>query len=287
MAKKETSTDIAVAQNTALMAAPDFMDASDFGSGFEGTDKDSYAIPFLVILQKMSPMVDEDDPKYVPGAKAGMIYNTVTQKLYDGKEGLTIIPCAFKRSYVQWAGRGAEGGFKGEHTPEEVATLLANGTISEQEGRIMKPLSDGSFDKDKCDYYADTRAHYVLEVDEKTGEIGQAILAMSSSQIKPSRMLMTKLQQKKVDTPSGKRTPPTFANLVKFTTIGMSNDKGSWSGANFELAGLVTDKDLFQIAKDFYVSVNSGAAKADFSKADAATQGAEGAGGEAQSAEEF
>lgn len=258
-------TDVAVVTQGAV--APSFIDDSDFGGGFEGADKDSFAIPFLQVLQKMSPMVDEDDAKHIEGAKAGMLYNTVTQKLYDGKEGIKIIPCFYKRSFIQWGGReAADGGFKGEFTPEQITEMTANGTIVAVEGKLLKPLADGSTHEKKSDYFADTRAHYVLIVDEKTGEVGQAILALSSSQVKASKMLMTALQQKKVDTPRGKQTPPTFANLVKLTTFGQSNDKGAWSAVRFDLEGLVTSADIFNEAKAFYKAIVAGEVTVDHNK---------------------
>lgn len=281
------TTDVAVVNQGAITVAPDFMNDSDFGGGFEGTDKDSYAIPFLQILQKMSPLVDEDSPKHIEGAKAGMLYNTVTQKLYDGKAGLTIIPCSYKRSFIQWGGReAAEQGFKGEFTPEQIIEMQTSGAIVTQDGKLFKPNADGSIQEKKSDYFADTRAHGILIIDNETGEVGRAILSLSSSQIKASKMLMTSLQQKKVDTPRGKQTPPTYANLVKLTTIGMSNDQGTWSGVRFDLEGLVTDPHLYAEAKEFYKALASGEVKADHSKAD--YQAAAGdAGGEPATADEF
>jgi hypothetical protein len=266
-AAEETSTALATVQSGA-MTAPSFIDESDFaGGGFEGTDKDSFAIPFLQILQKMSPLVDEDSPKHIEGAKAGMLFNTVTQKLYDGKAGLTIIPCAYRRSYIQWAGRDAEGGFKGEFTPEQIQEMQNRGQIIVSEGKLLKPLDDGTVNEKKSDYFADTRSHFILIVEE-SGETTQAILALSASQTKASKMLMTSLQQKKVDTPKGKMTPPTFANRVKISTVGMSNEKGNWSGVRFDLDGLVTDAHVFAEAKAFYKAIAAGEVKVDHSKSD-------------------
>jgi hypothetical protein len=269
MAKKpeeSTKTDVAVVAAGAA-TAPSFIDDADFGGGFEGADKDSFAIPFLQILQKMSPMVDEDDAKHIEGAKAGMLYNTVTQKLYDGKEGIKIVPCFYRRSFIQWGGReAADGGFKGEFTPEQINEMVANGDIIAVDGKLLKPLADGTTHEKKSDYFADTRSHYVLIVDEVIGEIGQAILALASSQVKASKMLMTALQQKKVDTSRGKQTPPTFANLVKVTTFGQSNDKGSWSAVRFDLEGLVTDAGVFNEAKAFYKAIVAGEVTVDHNK---------------------
>lgn len=266
MAKAQT-TEVAEVKKTAL-AAPAFMDG-DYGAGFEGADKDSFAIPFLQLLQKMSPMVDEDNPKYVPGAKAGMIYNTVTQKLYDVREKpMILIPCSYKRSFILWGAReGGDGGFKGEVTPEEMDKIIASGTVENVDGKLLVKDDKGNVDAKKSDYYADTRSHFVIAVDEESGIAAPAILSLASSQIKASKMLLTSLQQIKVDTAHGKRTPPTFANRVKLTTQALSNEKGNWAGVRFELDGLVTDADLYAEAKAFYASIVSGAVKADYSKA--------------------
>lgn len=282
------TTGLAVVAATSLPAEIGFMDESDFGNaGFEGADNESFAIPFIQILQKMSPKVDEDDPQYIAGAKAGMLFNTVTQKLYDGKAGIIIIPCGYKRSYIQWGGREGDGGFKGEFDVEVVEKMRLDETkIKVIDGKLFVPNEDGSVNEKKNDFFADTRSHYVVVFDPETGEFANAILSLSSSQIKASKMLMTSLQQKKVQTSRGMQTPPTFANMVKLTTIGKSNDKGSWSGASFELQGLISDKNLYAAAKEFYTQVVGGKVAADYSKADAGTARAE-ASGEPSSAEGF
>ena len=289
-AQPSASTEVAVKAETNVAVVNDqalsFLGAEDFGTGFEGADKDSFAIPFLQILQKMSPRVDEDNAAYIPGAKAGMLFNTVTNRLYDGKSGFDIIPCYYKRSFIQWGQRDAGGGFKGEFTPETIDQMIEHGQITVVEGVYYKTPEDGSaVDPKKTDYFADTRAHYVITIDPETGETGSAILSLASSQIKPSKMLMTALQQKKIDTPNGKRTPPMFLNKVRVTTQGQQNDAGSWSGIVFNLNGLVTEKDLFEEAKAFYTSVSSGAVKADYTKAPASE--GPGASGKPAEAEGF
>jgi hypothetical protein len=286
--KEEEVKDVALATQGGAVA--EFMDMSDFGghSGFEGADAESYAIPFLQILQKMSPLVDEDSAKYVQGAKAGMIYNTVTGRLYDGKAGILIIPCAYRRSFIRWGGREAENkGFKGVLTVEQFRAIVQDPTkVKEVDRRYFVPNEDGSVNEKKNDYYADTREHFVIVIDPETGEFGNAILSLASSQIKASKKLMTSLSQKKVQTPQGMKTPPTFANLVRLSTIAQSNDQGTWSGAGFELEGLVSDKGMYESAKAFYSTIIAGEANVDYNKADAASSGGDGVG-EATEAEGF
>lgn len=261
------STAVAVAARTAL-AAPVFMDDSDLGAGFEGADQDSFAIPFLQILQKMSPIVDEDNPKHIKGAKAGMVYNTVTQELYDVRETpLELIQSAYKRTFIRWGSRdGDQGGFKGEISPEEMDAIIAREEVVNQDGKLFVKDANGNFDVKKSDYYADTRSHFVIVTSPTTGESMPAILALASSQIKSSKMLMTSLQNKKVTINGRTGTPATYANSVKMTTAVQQNDKGTWSTAKFELNGLVGDAVLFGQAKEFHKAVASGAANADYSK---------------------
>ena len=58
----------------------------DAAKGFENMTQDDMALPFVRILGQLSPQVTDGDAKYIEGAKPGMIYNTVTSELYDGKK---------------------------------------------------------------------------------------------------------------------------------------------------------------------------------------------------------
>lgn len=276
------------AENTAL-ALPEelsFLSPEDFaGAGFEGVDSESFALPFLQILQKMSPAVDPDSPAFIDGARAGMLLNTVTQRLYDGKEGVLLIPCAYKRSYIQWGARKAGGGFKAEHTVEEFEALVKAGTAIAVEHKHFAPLDDGSINPEKSDYFADTRTHYFLLVDEETGATSRLVLSLASTQIKASKRLMTMLHEKKIKAGERMITPPSFLNVVRATTVGMQKDGDTWSGIQFELVGLA-DKFQFSEAKEFYKQFVDGDVAVDHSKAGGAAPD-DGGVGEAQEADKF
>lgn len=234
-------------KETALAA----MIGDDAGFGMEGADRDSYAIPFLRVIQKTSGQVDETDASYIEAAKAGMLINTVTSKLYNGKDGVIFLPCAFQRRFIQWSPLASGGGIKGEFTPEEVNKMRADGLIEEVEGRLMI----------EGDTLRDTRSHYGLVVEE-TGEVSQVILALSSTQIKKSKQLMSMLSAARVRTDAGLVTPPTWMNKIKLTTVAESNDQGSWYGVRFEGDGFIDDQDLYAAGKAFYETVSSGKARA-------------------------
>lgn len=235
------------------LAAFDF--SGDIGVGMEGTDKESFAIPFLRIIQKTSPQVDEADPAYNPQAKAGMFINTVTGELFDGKVGVTLLPCAYQRRFIRWAPRGAESaGFKGELLPEVVAAMKEEGTAQEVEGKLMAG----------ADKLSDTRSHFCIM--EETG--AQLLLALSSTQIKKSKQLMSILSSVKVKMGDKLVTPPTWMNRIKVTTVLESNDQGSWYGVKFEPAGFVTSQELYATGKAFHEAVSTGAARGNFSDAE-------------------
>ena len=83
---------------------------NDAAKGFENMTQEDLALPFLRILGQLSPQVTEGDAKYVSNAKPGMIYNTVTSELFDGKKGIKIILVTIKRIFLngQIEGMGLE-----------------------------------------------------------------------------------------------------------------------------------------------------------------------------------
>ena len=63
---------------TTDVALTSSMFAEDAGSGLENVTSEDMAIPRLKILQALSPEVNKNDGKYVEGASAGDVINTVT-----------------------------------------------------------------------------------------------------------------------------------------------------------------------------------------------------------------
>jgi hypothetical protein len=264
--QKPAESAVAVINKTAMALAIDF--SADAGGGMEGADADSYAIPFLSVLQKGSPQCDEADGKFIEGAKPGMFYNSVSNACVDGKTGVTFLPCAYQRRFIRWAAKGGDGAnFKGEMLPEDVAAMQANGQLKELEGRWYFPLEDGTVSEKKCDRVADVRNHYGIVVNED-GSYVQVLLSLSSTQIKKSKAMMSLLAGVKVQG----RTPPTWLNKVKLTTVPESNDKGSWMGLKVELDGFCEDGEIYAAGKAFNQSVGGGNVKANYEHAAEAAQ---------------
>ena len=254
------------------VANPASMFAADAGAGMEGASAESFAIPFLMILQKGSPEVDEESGQAIPGAKAGMFFENISRTMSDGKEGVLVVPCAYRRVYLHWS---ESKGFQGEILPEEVNKRRAAGTIKEHKGKLYVPENDGSVDPEESDRISDTRNHYVLIIDRAKGSWRQALISLSSTQIKKSRALMTALASVQVESAGKLITPPTFGNIVKATTIPESNDKGTWFGWSFELDGFVESPELYEAAKAFHKSAVDGAVQAKYDAEHAAEEAVE------------
>jgi len=60
---------------------------------------------------------------------------------------------------------------------------------------------------------------------------------------------------------NGLYTPPMYSQLYRLTTAPESNDKGKWFGWEIERIGSVEDVGVYQEAKAFALSINSGEVK--------------------------
>lgn len=111
-------TQVATAKTTALADAPPSDIAAmmgDYNGAGVSTDAADVGIPFLYILQDLSPQVKKRGEKYVDGAEIGMIFNNQSMELFAGEDGVLLIPCFFKKAQVEWISRDAGGGFVAEH----------------------------------------------------------------------------------------------------------------------------------------------------------------------------
>jgi hypothetical protein len=247
-------------------------DEEDYGSGFEDMGAADLAIPFLAILQKGSPQVDEEKEAYIDGAKPGMILNTVTQEVYDGKgEGILFVPVHRVHNYVEWVPRDSGGGFVAVHEVESPMIIQAR-----KHGAFGKLASPDEND------LVETFSVFGLLVHED-GSFDSAIIAFSSTQIKHYKRWMTTARGIMVRSPQGKRVnPPLFAHVYRLKTKGEQNTKGSWhgwdikfEGGNAATARLEQDNDVYQAAKGLRDLVTSGQARAAYNTAqdDTATGG--------------
>ena len=218
---------------------------ADAAQGAQNISQEDLALPFLKILGQLSPEVNKRDGKYVDGAEPGKIINTVTNELYDT---LNVIPCHYKRQYIEWQDRGTSSG-------APVAMHEANSDIVSQTTR-------GKDYKDRLpngNYLDNTASHFVLTLGENPQT---ALISMKSTQLKVSRKWNSMMMGIKMQGKNGLFTPPTYSHIYKLSTVQMSNDKGTWFGWDVAKVSPVDDKAIYDMAKSFAESVGKGEVQA-------------------------
>ena len=207
--------------------------------------QEDQALPFLKILGQLSPEVNKRDGKYVEGAEPGKIFNTVTSKLYDT---IDVIPCYYKRQYIEWQDRGLTGGGAPVATHEADSDIISQTT----RGKDYKDrLPNGN-------YLDNTANHFVIYLNDTPQ---QALISMKSTQLKVSRKWNSMMLGIKMPGKNGLFTPPTYSHIYTLKTVQMSNDKGTWFGWEVLKKGPVTDKALYEMAKQFGITVGKGEIK--------------------------
>jgi hypothetical protein len=237
--KKETaiSTDI----------MDDILEFAGEGATFDSSEMQ---IPFIRILQAMSPQLKKREAEYIEGAEQGDMFNTVTGDKFKGEDGMIVLPCYQTVKYLEFVPRDLGGGFQGEISPTDpvLQKTTRNGS---------KEILPNGHELVKSDQ------HFCLVIDAD-GITQPVVIDMKSTQLKVSRRWKTKIAMQKVKHPKtgAMVLPPLFATQWKFTTVEESNDQGSWFNYAIEKIGLVNDRDLLQEALTFRNSVAAGELKA-------------------------
>ena len=243
------STAVATKKNAELSTdvLDDIFEYEGEGAAFDSSEMQ---IPFVRILQAMSPQLKKREAEYIEGSEQGDMFNTVTKQHWTGETGITIIPCFQTTKYLEFTPREQGGGFRGEISPTD--PILQR--TSRSGAKEILPTGNELVKSDQ---------HYCLIV-EDDGTFQPVVIDMKSSQLKVSRRWKTQIAMQKIKHPkTGKMiTPPLFATLWKFSTVEESNDQGSWFNYSIEKVGLIEDRDLMLEAKSFRDSVAAGEVKA-------------------------
>ena len=224
--------------------AEDSKSMSGFGSINFARDT---AIPYISILQTSSPQVNPSKAEYIESAKAGQLFNTVTQETFDM---LKVIPVFYHLKYVEWKPREQGGGFIDSHDAE-------SGII----GQTKRDPMTGKMTLPNGNHIVQTAYHYVLMLNADGG-YQNAVISMSSSQLKKSRRWNSLMLSQKIKGPQGMFTPPTYAFTYQLASVSESNDRGSWFGFSIEKGEQVTDASIYGESKAFAQSAASGSVDA-------------------------
>lgn len=200
--------------------------ANDTLEGFEQIRTETMAIPFIRVLQKLSPQLSKQDPAYVAGAEEGMWFNTLTKEVYGNQFNCIVLK--FERIYIEW--KPNRGGFVSYHSPENAEQVAVDRTFGKWK------TVDGN----------DLQENYVymilIEGHEKEGP---CVLSLSSSGIKAAkewnRLMLTNIM------PNGQRAKPYYM-LWTIQSKFMKNDQGSWYAPNMAFKDYI-NQEQYSLAK--------------------------------------
>ena len=221
----------------------------DAAKGLGNIGQQDLALPFLKILGQLSPEVNKRDGKYVEGSEPGMIFNSVSGDLYDGVDGIDVIPCFYRLEYIEWRDRG-----EGLGAPINIYPSSSD--------IISKTTPDANY-KDRLpngNYVEKTASHFVIILDDVLSST--ALISMKSTQLKISRKWNSMMSGTKMKGKNGLFTPASFSHIYKLKTTQLTNDKGTWFGWEVSKKGPLTSSTLYTQAKAFSESIAKGSVRA-------------------------
>lgn len=240
--------EVAVKEETAIALPQEMLGAfmEDAGAGTENIGADDMKIPFIRVLQPVSPQLKKKNSAYIPGAEAGDIFNTVTGQIWKAEDGAMVIPCGYTKKFLEFGPYDEGGGFKGELAANDPAVLGA------QRVGNKDILPNGN-------ELVTSAQHYVHIQDPSTGTWQTGIIDMKSTNLKISRQWNTQIQMQQ-GTANGKTFKvPSFGCVWHLITDESSNDLGSWNGWKIAgRTGYVEDADLYNSCKEFSKMVTEG-----------------------------
>jgi len=216
--------------------------------GFSKVDLSNSTIPFLKLIQSISPEVKKSKSEFVEGAEEGVFLNSVVKTVYG--DSVLVIPIYFDVNYLAW--KPNRGGFAGRMSVAEAEKA----TISKEFGKWED--MDGNA-------LVETFMYYFLLPDFL--EDGMLAMAYSSSNLKVAKQFNTLVTRKYF--PNTTKLARCFTQVYNMKSVAVSNDKGDWVQPSFKFDSFVTP-EVMQIALDAFKSV--GEIKVDFANADSGTK---------------
>lgn len=194
-------------------------------AGYEGLDMSTAAIPFIRILQTLSPQLKKNKPEFINGSEEGDIVNSITGKIYE--KPLRVVIGKFEHLFIEW--KPNRGGFVQAHSPKLIDQDPKYAMVEENGRMKLKDTSNGND-------IVETYIYYIILPDYIEDSV--CILSLSSSQLKEARRLNRMLLTTYIPGTSQKALPHFI--IWKMDTVEMSNDQGDWYGLKFTKAGFVS-----------------------------------------------
>jgi hypothetical protein len=186
-------------------------------AGFEDINNETMSIPFVRLLQKLSPQLDKQKAEFLVGGEEGQFFNTITKEIIGNE--FSCIVLKFERVYIEW--KPNRGGFCGYHSPENAEQIAASKVFGD-----WKTKDGNSLDETYV---------YLVLIAGKEKE-GPMVLSFSSSAIKVARewnrLMTTHIME------NGQKAKPYYL-IWHVKAEYQSNDKGTWYNPGIKFMGYI------------------------------------------------
>ena len=231
----------------------------DSGAGVDTMSPDDIALPYIGILQAMSPQVQPGRAEYIEGAQASMFYNSVSQDFFDGRtKGIRFVSCAYDRRYVEWVDRDQGGGYVADYDIDSDILTIAK---RDDKGKWRMPGTGNLI--------VETAYHSGLYLDPNTNSWNECVVSLKSTGLKVNRRWNNELVTSKI--PGTELQAPRWLYVYHLKTVLEQKKNNSWWQLKADLVEedgkpLMVSKKLYDRAKNFHKLVMSGAIKRSIEK---------------------
>jgi hypothetical protein len=242
------------------------------GMGAEGINKEDTLVPFLRVIQSLSPQRTRGKAEFIPGIEEGDILETATGDFYKSGDGVFVVPIHYMRRHTEWwprdssEGKGLVADYGSDPSCLEKTTKDSRGNNVTSQGTIISVTGD----------------YFCFLVNRDAGTWVPVVVSMGGTQLRKARAWNTRLTTLRVPVRGNLVQPPLFYMLWHLTTVPESNDKGAWMGWKIDSVRPIMEEpygvDLFREALAFSKKVASGEVKAQVEDPEAGG-GAAAAGG--------
>lgn len=243
---------LVVTSASGSVAIPEDMAAAyeaEAGAGQENITTEQMLVPELKVLQKMSPACDPDDSGYVEGASPGMFYDNLNQRLFEGKQGVLMVPIYYSLHFVEFVPISKGGGFVADHGDDKGSVVRNECEWDDDLGMLIR--------KSTGNQIVETH-QFVSIVIGPDGNAFPALVRFSGSKVKCGKKLNSLIKQKYINNAAGVKFPaPAFGFSYKVTTKATENDKGKFYVTEIQDHGPTylmdnIGKDVFSESKNLF-----------------------------------
>lgn len=203
------------------------------------------ALPYIYVLQGLSPQVNPGRAEYIEGAQPSMFLNNVSGEVFDGRQtGFVFVPCYYERKLVEWVHRDNGGGWVGDHA---ISSDILSRTRPDDKGKPR--LENGNV-------IVETAYHYGLMLNPETDSWEQCVIALKSSGLKANRKWNNSIITSKI--PGTEVQAPRFLFAYNIKSKMETKGENSWWTFDVTKFDEPVSVAIYKQAKEFAELVAAG-----------------------------